>query len=107
MNEDRASRYHRLKRQAGIASLCWTFALLVALLFSGGSPAIRNVSGHSAFAIVFYVAILLLLNEVGSLPLGFYSGFLLERRYGLSHEPLSRWLLDQAKSFTIGLALSA
>jgi STE24 endopeptidase len=107
MNEDRASRYHRLKRQTGIASLCWTFALLVALLFSGGSVAIRNASGSSAFAIVFYVAILLLLNEIGSLPLGFYSGFLLERRYGLSHEPLGRWLLDQLKSFAIGLTLSS
>ena len=107
MNEDRASRYHRLKRQAGIASLCWTLALLAALLFSGGSLAIRNASGRSAFAVVFYVAILLLLNEIGSLPLGFYSGFLLERRYGLSHEPLGRWLLDQMKSFAIGLTLSS
>jgi STE24 endopeptidase len=107
MNEDRASRYHRLKRQAGIASLCWTFALLAALLFTRGSLAIRNVAGQSAFAIVFYVAILLLLNEVGSLPLGFYSGFLLERRYGLSHESLGRWLLDQVKSFGVGLTLSS
>src|SRR5213079_507327 len=48
---------------------------------------------------------LLLLNEVGSLPLGFYSGFLLERRYGLSSEPLGRWLLDQVKSFAIALVL--
>lgn len=107
MNEDRASRYHRLKRQASIVSLCWTLALFIALLFSGGSIAIRKASGPSAFAIVFYVAILLLLNEIGSLPLSFYSGFVLEWRYGLSHEPLGRWLLDQAKSFAIGLTLSS
>jgi STE24 endopeptidase len=107
MNEDRASRYHRLKRRASIASLCWTLALLAFLLFSGGSIVIRNVAGQSAFAVVFYVAIVLLLNEIGSLPLGFYSGFLLERRYGLSQEPLGRWLLDQLKSFAIGLTLSS
>ena len=29
-----------------------------------------------------------LLNEIGSLPLAFYSGFVLERRYGLSNESL-------------------
>ena len=107
MNEDRASRYHRLKRRTSIASLCWTLALLVVLLFSGGSVAIRNLAGQSAFAVVFYVALVLLLNEIGSLPLGFYSGFLLERRYGLSHEPLGRWLLDQLKSFVIGFVLSS
>jgi STE24 endopeptidase len=107
MNEDRASRYHRLKRQASIAALCWTLALLVILLFSGGSLAIRSASGQGAFAIVFYVAIVLLLNEIGNLPLAFYSGFILERRYGLSHEPLGRWLLDQVKSFAIGLTLSS
>ena len=107
MNEDRASRYHRLKRQASIAALCWTLALLATLLFSGGSLAIRTFSGQGAFAIVFYVAIVLLLNEIGSLPLAFYSGFILERRYGLSREPLGRWLLDQVKSFAIGLTLSS
>ena len=32
--------------------------------------------------------LLLLLNEIGSLPLGFYSGYVLERRYGLSNESL-------------------
>ena len=107
MNEDRSSRYHRLKRQASIASVAWTLLLLAGLLFSGGSLALRNLAGGGAFAIVYYVGLLLLLNELGDLPLSFYSGFLLERRYGLSHEPLGRWLADQAKSFAIGLVLSS
>ena len=46
-----------------------------------------------------------LLNEVVGLPLGFYSGFLLERRYELSNETLGAWLVDQRKSFAIGLVL--
>src|SRR5262249_34337608 len=40
-----------------------------------------------------------------ALPLAFYSGFLLERRYGLSNETFGGWLLDQAKSFAIGIVL--
>jgi STE24 endopeptidase len=107
MNEDRSSRYHRLKRQAGIVSVVWSVSLLAGLLWSGGSVALRDLAGAGPFAIVFYVGLLLLLNELGSLPLAFYTGFLLERRYGLSHEPLGRWLLDQAKSFAIGLLLSS
>ena len=106
MNEDRSSRYNRLKRQAGILSVAWSVVLLAGLLASGASAAMRNLAGPSVFAPVYYLTLLLLLNELGSLPLGFYSGFLLERRYGLSKEPLGRWLLDQVKSFAIGLLLS-
>ena len=47
-----------------------------------------------------------MLNELGSLPLAFYSGFILERRYDLSNETLGAWLRDQAKSFGIGLLLA-
>ena len=107
MNEDRSSRYHRLKRQTGILSLVWSVVLLAGLLLTGASTKLRDFAGHSVFAIVIYIALLLLLNEAGSLPLSFYSGFLLERRYGLSKEPLGRWLLDQAKAFGIGLVLSS
>jgi STE24 endopeptidase len=107
MNEDRSSRYQRLKRQSGILSVAWSVVLLAGLLVTGASAALRNVAGNSVFAIVFYVGFLLFLNELGSLPLAFYSGFLLERRYGLSSEPLGRWLLDQVKSFAIGLVLSS
>jgi glutamate N-acetyltransferase/amino-acid N-acetyltransferase len=37
VNEDRASRYHRLKRQASIAGVVWSVVLLVLLLASGAS----------------------------------------------------------------------
>ena len=105
MNEDRSSRYHRLKRQADIASAVWSVALLAGLLVTRASVAMRDLAGQSALAIVYYIAFLLLLNEAGSFPLAFYSGFVLERRYGLSQEPLGRWLLDQLKSLGIGLLL--
>src|SRR5947207_15295967 len=107
MNEDRSSRYHRLKRQAGILSVVWSVVMLGGLLVSGATIGIRNLAGASPFAIVSYIAFLLLLNELGSRPLAFYSGFLLERRYGLSEERLGRWLVDQLKSFAIGLVLSS
>jgi STE24 endopeptidase len=107
MNEDRASRYQRLKRQASVVSLCWTLAFLLALLFTGGSIAIRRATGNGSFAIPIYVGIVLLLNELGALPLSFYSGYVLERRYGLSRESFGRWLIDQVKSFAIGFVLSS
>jgi STE24 endopeptidase len=116
VNEDRASRYHRRKRQVSVVSLVWGVLLLAGLLTSGGSVALRAsaealavrlgpASGLPAVAVVVYVVLLSLVNEIGSLPLAFYSGFLLERRYDLSNETLGRWGRDQAKAFGIGLML--
>ena len=55
--------------------------------------------------VLVYVAPLTLINEIGALPLGFYSGFFLERRYDLSNETFRGWIGDQAKSLGIGILL--
>jgi STE24 endopeptidase len=104
MNEDKASRYHRLKRRVSLLSLAWSVLLLVGLLTSGLTFSLRNAAESS---VVVYVILLSLLNEIGSIPLAFYSGFLVEHRYGLSTESMSRWFIDQVKSFAIGLVLAA
>jgi len=54
-----------------------------------------------------YVAAMLAVTEVASLPIAFYSGFLLERRYELSNQSPGAWALDQLKSFAVGFVLSA
>ena len=117
MNEDKASRYHRLKRQASVASLVWTLALLAGLLGTGASLSLRNLAERTAsvlggsgswqasLTVVLYVVLLSALAEAGSFPFAIYSDFLLERRYGLSNERLSGWLIDQGKSFVLGLVL--
>lgn len=97
-------------------SLLWGMLLLGGLLWTGGTLAIRGgaeslaaqvvpAAWVSPVSVLAYVLLLSLANEVGSLPLGFYTGFLLERRYGLSNERIGRWLTDQLKSFAIGLVL--
>ena len=48
---------------------------------------------------------LTLLHEAGSFSIAFYSGFVVERRYGLSNERFAGWLRDQAKSLGLGLML--
>jgi STE24 endopeptidase len=85
---------------------------------TGGSTALRDaaerIAGgpassawHAATTVLVFVVLLTLLNEVAGLPLGFYSGFHLERQYQLSKETLRGWLADQAKSLGIGLLLAA
>ena len=118
MNEDKASRYHRLKRRASLVSLAWGAGLLVAALLAGFSVTFRNVSWtlstaalpHSlvpAGVVLVYVVLLSILNELGGLPISFYSGFLLERRYGLSNEGFGRWAGDELKALLVGIVLGS
>jgi STE24 endopeptidase len=109
VNEDKASRYQRRRRHVAVVSLFWSVVLLVALLATGLTLPLRDLAEWLApgsagsglnwtFAVLFYVALLLLLHESLSFPLSFYGGFLLERRYGLSTQRLPAWLLDQVKA---------
>jgi STE24 endopeptidase len=119
MNEDRATRYHRLKRQISILGLGWTVLLLGGLMWSGRSVALRAAAESAAariatatslpalpvLTVLIYVVLLSLLNEIGSLPLGWYTGHVVERRYGLSNESLRHWATDEVKSLGIGTLL--
>jgi hypothetical protein len=108
MNEDKASRYQRLKRRCAVASVVWSVLLRGGLLASGFSGSLRQAAESVAarFApagwepsvvVLGYVVLLSLVNEIGGLPLAFYSAYLVERRYDLSSESLGGWAADQAK----------
>jgi STE24 endopeptidase len=118
MNEDKAARYHRLQRRVSMASIAWSMALLVLLLWSGASGWLRDLSVSAATSVVgpdrmagpavlIYVLALTLLHAIGDLTLAYYGGFLLERRYGLSQQLPGAWLTDQAKSLLLTLVLSS
>ena len=53
-----------------------------------------------------YVLLLAGANELIALPVAFYRGYLLDRHYELSTEPLSTWLKDHFKAFAIVTALA-
>jgi Zn-dependent protease with chaperone function len=116
VNEDKAARYHRLKRRAAVLALAASIVILLAILASGASVALRSAAEgaassigsavwRDALVVLLYVAGLMMIHEAAGLPFAFYSGFMLERRYGLSNERLSAWLKDQAKSLGVGLIL--
>ena len=118
MNEDKAARYHRLRRRTVVLGLFWSAGLLVTLLATGGSLVLRDVAlalvaalGVAsslvpvAAAAAFAVS-LALLHETIALPLAYYAGFVVERRYGLSRQTARAWLWDYLKASLIALALS-
>ena len=113
MNEDKSSRYHRLKRRATVASGALSALLLVGLAATGASAALRNgamaltgAPGGALRTIAVYALALAVLQEALSFPLTWYRGFLLDRRYGLSTEPFKAWLADHGKACILGLLLA-
>src|SRR5262245_61438905 len=117
MNEDKSARYQRLKRRTGVISFIWVVTMLVGLLATGLSISLRSLAdAWASFApgaltswvsLVFYVVGLALITDIGGLPFAFYSGYVLERRYGLSNERITGWLKDQAKSFAVSVVLGS
>jgi STE24 endopeptidase len=113
LNEDKSVRFHRLKRRAAFVSLLLTLALLVWLLLDGtvllrdAAMSIVGADARSPLTIAIYVLLLAALNEIVALPLAFYRTFLLERRYGLSHESARTWLHDHAKASALGVVFGA
>jgi STE24 endopeptidase len=111
-NEDKATRYHRLQRRASILATVLTAAVLAVLLVTGGSAGIRDlVTGWfgSSFVltVIGYVVTLGLVLELVGLPLAFYRGVTLERRYGLSTQPTARWWIDHVKAGAISMVFAA
>src|SRR5438270_7580969 len=99
-------RYERLKLTASIASLVLTLVLLaLAALWLGPhvDAWLRGIVGDNRWwrlvtiAFVYAVSLELLL-----LPLAYWSGFVLEHRYGLSNQTLARWVWKQVKGWLVG-----
>ncbi|HUP38528.1 MAG TPA: M48 family metallopeptidase [Vicinamibacterales bacterium] len=111
MNEDKATRYHRLGRRAGVLSTLGTGVLLLVLLSSGASTALRawavSVAPTApAVVVAVYVSVLALFFELATLPFSLYRGFLLERRFGLVTESMGHWLKDHLKAMLIGVVFA-
>src|SRR6188508_1831726 len=94
LNEDKATRYHRLRRRADLAGTAVAGVLLLVLLLSGGAHRLRELAAalaqwvpggiEEAATVVLLTIVLVAILAVVELPFAFYQGHLLEHRYGLS-----------------------
>jgi STE24 endopeptidase len=108
MNEDKSARYRRLQRRASILGGTAAALFLVLLVATGASAQLRDAVGAMApwFRLVAFVGTLAIGYELIQLPATYYAGVTLDRRYGLSTQPLSLWWLDQAKAGGLGLVFA-
>ena len=107
-----ARRYARQRLRLEGIDLTISALLILVLLFGGLGFALRDalaplarwqpVSSWPPLEIALYFIILAAATLIIGMPLGYYSGFILPRRYGLSTQSFRSWMADLVK----GLALS-
>ena len=106
-NEDKATLYHRLQRRAALAAtlLGVVFLFLVSATGAASSlgASLDAALGSSRVLVpAAFAGVLLLAHELLGLPLAYYRGVTLERRYGLSSETRAHWWLTHLKSLVVG-----
>ena len=116
MNEDKASRYHRLRRRSDVLGTAAGGALLIGLLATGAHLRLREVGSivgaiigngwEEPGTVVGTALALFLLLQLIELPFAFYQGYRLEHRYGLSTQRLGQWWADHAKGAALGGAFA-
>jgi STE24 endopeptidase len=103
--------YHRTRRILSVAGFGLDLAVLLALLLTGWTFALRTLalrwSVRPWVEVLIYLVLFGLINEVAGLPLDFLRSFWLEHRYGLSNLTLTGWVKDHVKGIAVGGALAA
>jgi STE24 endopeptidase len=115
--QKQAKQYARIHRRLWLVDTLFGAAYALAWLFFGWSASLRvwlhqlvtvNWSlsaGVDWLLIALYIAIFGGVYAIISLPLGYYSGFILPHRFDQSNQSLKDWVVDQLKGLAIGAPL--
>ncbi|MFH1092300.1 MAG: M48 family metallopeptidase [Pseudomonadota bacterium] len=106
---EKAKDYHRHQRRAGFLAAFLTTAFLFLLLVSGWTFALgdlaRQVPGGPAVWVLVYVSLAALILQVFTLPVRVYSGYVVEKKFGLLNQSLRAFWLDLVKARLVSLVL--
>ena len=116
MNEDKSTRYHRLRRRADLTGTASAGVVLFGLVISGGAHRLRELSAavtqwvpggiDDVMNVAVMTVLVVLILQAVEFPFAFYQAHLLEHRYGLSTQTAGHWLADQAKGVLVGVVLA-
>lgn len=111
----KAKVYSKQKFYTGIFQGVVLYLLFLSLIYFTGfsyhlESWIEGLASGTALAnrwviSALFVLIFSSLLSLISLPVSYYSGFILEHKYDLSNESLGEWAKDQLKSFSLSLVL--
>jgi len=104
-----AKRYSRTKLGVLLGGTAWSLARLA--WFSSGRRSVRLREALTAtvpdprFGGAAYVGVTTVLGWIGGLPVAYFGGHLVERRFGLTKQRDRAWLADEAKGLGLTLAV--
>ena len=103
--QQRAKKYEKENRLIGLCGSFLSFAFILVFYFSGFSHFLANLNISFIWAFLFYLVVFLFLTTIIGLPLGYYSGYIHEHKWGFSNYTPKTWAIDQLKSFLVSLVL--
>jgi STE24 endopeptidase len=107
---DEPKRYESIKHIVGISKFILDVLVLVFLLTSGWSVRIRSIAQSAVNsewpAIAIYFLVIGAALKAIDWPLSFYSGYILEHRFGLLRQSFGDWMKDQLKGLALSTPLS-
>lgn len=103
----KAKTYNRIKLTTGIASAVLSFVVLLLLVLSGLTRGledwVRSWVANNYLSLLTFSLVLGLFQTAITLPLSFYSGYVLEHRYQLSNQSLGRWAWEHLKGVLVSI----
>lgn len=108
--DDASVRYERTKLIISGINIAIYIVVPLVFLVSGGSVWARDAISewsinNVVLGAVIYSGIALLAMELATLPIDYYSGHVLEDKYGLTKRSIQGWFIDWIKSFVVQLVL--
>jgi STE24 endopeptidase len=107
----KAKRYSRTRLAVLLASTLWSVARLV--WFASDRRASRLQSSiekrtpDARLTTPVFATLATAFSWLSSLPVAFLGGYVVERRFGLTRQPVRGWFGDQAKGLLLAVALQA
>lgn len=115
--QKQAKEYARIRRRLWLVDTAFSTVYALAWLFFGWSVFVREwlttlvtgnwslTTGSDWLIIALYIAIFGGVYSLLTMPLGYYSGFVLPHRFGQSNQSLKDWIVDRIKGLAIGAPL--
>ena len=101
-------RYEKLKLLLDSANgtfipLAFCFVLFISGLSNRLAGWLGSITGSYWLSLLGYVFVFVVVLQVLSLPLGFYSGFVIDHRFNLSAQTFGGWAVDELKGLGVEL----
>ncbi len=104
--QKQAKEFARIRRRLLVLELAIGAALTLAWLFSGLSLRLENqilqFTTNEYLVVALYMLMFGAVYFIVDFPLSYYSGFVLQHRYGLSTQTLRAFLVDVVKGLIVG-----